>query len=495
MRITGLASGMDIDSMVKELMKAKRSSYDKMVQTRTLKEWAREDYKTLNSKIVDFRNNKIGSYNLSNAIQAKKAEVTGNSDALTVNSVNSTASGVLNVEVTGVAKAANKVFEYSGSKDLSTATLEQLGFTVNGSDNVTVTVNGVGVTLSKDAKLSDLAAKINSDKNTKATALFSGTTFSITNTQTGKSPTTITGLPSPDFAVSSSYDGADAAVKINGIEFKQANNKFDLNGFNFTIKAESTPGAATSIQAVTDTSKIVETIKSFVADYNSLVSSINTELSEEKFRKYAPLSDDQKKELSDDEVKLWQEKARSGTLKNDSMLSSYVADLRIATLSLVGGIETGEVDSKGDAVRMSIGITTGTYSEKGKLYLDETKLIAALEKDPDKVTALFTARSSDTSPGSKTSGIFAKINDASSETLNLIAKKAGTSPTNAETNYTLMDSSLMGDQLREMKNRETAMLSRLTTMETNYYKIFAAMETAINKYNSQSSSLSSFISG
>lgn len=31
-RITGLASGMDVDNLVKEMMKARRTSYDNMIK-------------------------------------------------------------------------------------------------------------------------------------------------------------------------------------------------------------------------------------------------------------------------------------------------------------------------------------------------------------------------------------------------------------------------------------------------------------------------------
>jgi flagellar hook-associated protein 2 len=49
----------------------------------------------------------------------------------------------------------------------------------------------------------------------------------------------------------------------------------------------------------------------------------------------------------------------------------------------------------------------------------------------------------------------------------------------------------MGDQLRAFDTRIAEMNRKLTMKETQYYKQFTAMETAMNKYNSTSSSLSS----
>lgn len=494
MRLSGLASGMDIDSMVTQLMKAKRESYDKAVQKRALVEWQQEDYRSLSSKIVDFRNNKIlNTYNLSNSISAKKAEVSGNTNTITINSTTSTATGTLNVSVDQVASASSKVFSIAGKK--SETLLKDLGFSSSGG-NINISVNGASISVSENGTLNDLVKAINSNKDAKASAFFTydsssgATKLSISNTLTGSSEVSVASF-SGTFTVDSK-PGEDAKATINGVEFTQSSNQFEINGVNFSIKAESGTSGSTVISTVTDTSKIVETIKSFVNDYNSLIASINSELSEKKYYKYSPLTDDQKKEMEDDEVTLWQSKARSGLLRNDTILSGYASELRIAATSLIAGIKVK--DSDGNDMSMSIGITSGSYSENGKLILDETKLTEALQSDPDQVIALFNARSTDESPSSTTAGVFAKMSKSSMTALTSLSKKAGTSTTSSSETAAFLESSLMGDQLRSMESRETELLRRLTDMETQYYKQFTAMETAINKMNSQSSSISSFLS-
>ncbi|WFR64342.1 flagellar cap protein FliD N-terminal domain-containing protein [Paenibacillus amylolyticus] len=82
MRINGF-SGMDVDSMVKELMTAKRAPLDKLNQKKTLLEWQRDSYRELNSKMYEFRNTKLQqTYRLSSALNTQKAVVTGNTDAV-----------------------------------------------------------------------------------------------------------------------------------------------------------------------------------------------------------------------------------------------------------------------------------------------------------------------------------------------------------------------------------------------------------------------------
>lgn len=502
MRISGLASGMDIDSMVTQLMKAKRASYDKMVQKRIAVEWAREDYRSLSTKIVDFRNNKLTSYNMSNVLQAKKAELSGNTDSIVVNSATASAAGSFDVEVTKVAQSARTVMKYTkpdGGPELLEASLEDLKFQIV-DDKVNITINGKELTFAKDTKIKDLVTQINSDKTLKVTALASGETISITSTQTGEMedgtelvegfPTT---APSALSVHTTSTRGNNATVLVNGVEFTQASNQFSINGFNFTAKSETGSKGVSTISAVTDTDKIISTIKSFVNDYNTLIAAIDSELSEQRYRDYLPLTDEQKKEMSEDEIKLWQEKARSGSLRNDTALSSYLSELRIATHSLIYGIDTGEKDSSNNPIKKSIGITSGSYSEKGKLNLDEDALRKALNEDASQVAELFMG-TSNTSSASTSSGVFTKMMNSSMTILKNLSEKAGTSLTSTSESFSFLENSLMSEQIRNMKTRETDMLARLSTAETNYYKVFTAMETAINKYNSQSSSLSGFMS-
>lgn len=573
MRLSGLASGLDVDSMVKELMKARRTSYDTMIKKKTQVEWQRDDYRNISTKIVDFRYNKLSSYNLSNAINAKTGEISGDKNAIQLNATNSTAAGTLNVNVTQVATAETRVYNFgSGTaaaslqslgfaadpdnaanvavtingekislastatlKDLSTAinakstkakatslynettgqlsiastvtganklsvnvpaisdtktytfasgkNLDQLGFEEFASDNtkVTVNVNGSTLVLDKTATLADLADAINADPAMyNAKAEYNNATGKFSIRSLDSNPVALEGEPfdSTTAATTSGVTvsaGKDAQVTINGVAYEQDSNRFVVNGVDFTVKAETT--SATSISVVKDTSKIVDTVKSFITEYNNLIGLINGELSEDKNRKYLPLTSDEKAALTEKEVELLETKARSGMLRNDTTLSKFVSDLRVIATSLVGGVDLG------NDTYLSVGVSTGSYSEKGKLVLDEEKLRNALDSNPDEVVELF----------SGSNGIFKKMMDSSTTALKDLNKLAGTSLTSSDSASPFMASSLMGERLRDMESKEAMMLTRLNRMEVQYYKQFTAMETAINKFNSQSSSLSSFL--
>jgi len=112
-----------------------------------------------------------------------------------------------------------------------------------------------------------------------------------------------------------------------------------------------------------------------------MLAKINSVLTEERYRDYLPLTDDQKKAMSEDDIKLWEQKAKSGLLRSDSILENIVTNLRRALYDKVEGCSLS---------LYQIGITTGSYQDKGKLVIDEEKLRAALTDNYDAVVQLFT---------------------------------------------------------------------------------------------------------
>lgn len=118
-RISGLASGMDVDAMVKKLMTAKRVPLDKLTQQKQLMEWKRENYRESSTKIVSFLQDKLTTLSRTASMNPQKVTVSGNSDALSA-SASSSASGVLDISVTNLATAARSVSDSSWSEKAST---------------------------------------------------------------------------------------------------------------------------------------------------------------------------------------------------------------------------------------------------------------------------------------------------------------------------------------------------------------------------------------
>lgn len=197
-----------------------------------------------------------------------------------------------------------------------------------------------------------------------------------------------------------------------------------------------------------------------------------------KYRDFQPLSSEEKADLKEKEIELWEEKAKSGTLRNDSVISSALSQLRTALNSAVGGV-TG-------ADRLSeIGIkTSSNYMDNGKLVIDEAKLRKAISDDPNQVYELFAADGATDSEKGLARRLVATLDD----TRKKVIEKAGTD-TAVGTSFSL------GRTLKSYDDQITRFEARLEMVESRYYKQFSAMESAILRANSQSSYLMNAFGG
>lgn len=250
------------------------------------------------------------------------------------------------------------------------------------------------------------------------------------------------------------------------------------------IPEENMPSSTTSPVTMTSTTNVddmMSKIKEFVATYNGLVKDLNDQLKESKYRDYAPLTDEQKKEMSEDEIKLWEEKAKSGLLRNDSLIREGLSNMR----SLVYESNPAIQDPKFNTL-FSIGITTSkSYNDGGTLEINEEKLRKALEENPDAVEQLFknsTGKKEDVVNGETvdTRGYLEKLRESMKNIEINIEKKAGRS-TMTDAQYAI------GKSLMNVEDRIETWKDKLENIEARYWKQFTAMETAINKANQQSS--------
>src|SRR5690606_7517148 len=108
MRIGGLASGMDIDSIVKDLMRAERMPLDKLKQMKQILEWQRDDYRAINTQLLSFRD-KLAQLKLTSNYRARTTSSSNDAYvSATATSGASQASYSIS-EVTQLASAATRV--------------------------------------------------------------------------------------------------------------------------------------------------------------------------------------------------------------------------------------------------------------------------------------------------------------------------------------------------------------------------------------------------
>lgn len=267
-----------------------------------------------------------------------------------------------------------------------------------------------------------------------------------------------------------------ATADANGAGILKADGSVDNDIVNSASKTQTV-----TMTSTTNVDDIMTKIKEFVNTYNGLVKELSDQTKESKYRDYAPLTSEQKKEMEENEIKLWEEKAKSGLLRSDSIIRNGLSNMR----SLVYESNPAIEDTRYNTL-FSIGITTSkNYNDGGTLEIDEEKLRKAIEENPDAVEQLFknsTGKKDDVVNGQTvdTRGYLEKLRESMKTIETNIEKKAGRS-TMTDNQYTL------GKNLVDIDKRIDAWQDKLTNIEERYWKQFTAMESAINKANQQSS--------
>jgi flagellar capping protein FliD len=498
MRIGGLASGMDTDQMIKDLMKAERIPLDKLQQKKQYLEWQRDDYRDMNKMMFDF-SNLIFDGVMKQGTYTQKAVSISDPNALSIKNINSTSdfNGTLKVERLAEAAtmfSAGSVFsgyiDFDPSKKLSdygvtgTQSITIKGITKNGSLE-----SGDGYQLSFDPtkeSLNSVIAKINAESNVtmfydsftkkiSVTAKNSGDAASTEEINlSGSFLTTTLGLDTTnviaaDPANNRGSEGVNAQFTYNGLLTERSSNTFQLNGFEVSLK-EADPLKTITFSSQPDTDKILEKVVKFVDEYNKLIEKVNGELNEKNYRDFKPLTAEQKEVMEEKEIEMWEEKARSGTLRNDSVLSSAMNKMRMDLYTPVSGGPSGTDQLS------QIGIkTSSNYLERGKLIIDEAKLREAISKDPNAIYEIF-AKDGATS-GEQ--GIARRLRDTLKDTMENVEKKAGKA---SSTNNTFA----LGRLLNNTDNQIDRFEDRMIQVEDRYWRQFTAMEKAIQRANQQS---------
>lgn len=510
MRLSGLASGMDTELMVTELMKAHRLKSTKIQNKITTLEWTQDKWKDLNSKIYSLYTGALSKLRMQGNYMTKKATSSDESRA-TITAATGAVTGNHTLKIKQLASAqfetGNKLgLDKNGQKITGSTKLADLGMnTSEGNQIVIETSKGkTEFTITESSTVNDFvkalkSAGLNAAYDTTQNRFFisskesgSENAFSIqTNgdvdlsllglatinkTDNGDGTFTVTGgsnLVAPK----------DAHIIYNGAEIKSASNTITVNGLTITLKsvtigantADTSDDVDLNINVQDDTKAVYNMIKDFVKSYNELIKEMNEAYYAASAKGYDPLTDEQKEAMTDDQIEKWEKKIKDALLRRDDNLNSLLDTMRT---NLSKGIN---VNGKNFSLA-SFGIASSNYTEKGLLHIDgdeedsmvsakENRLMKALEEDPDTVMKVITQV-------------------ADSLYSDLTKKMSSTSLRSALTLYNDKD---LTKQITKYKKDLSEMETKLQKMEDKYYKQFAAMESAMSKLNSQSANLASML--
>lgn len=103
-RMTGLNSGLDTESIIAALMSAQRTKQTKVENKRTKLEWKKEQWASLNTKIYNFYTNSLSKMRMASTYMTKAA-TSSNSSKVTAKATTAAATGSYSVVVKQVASA------------------------------------------------------------------------------------------------------------------------------------------------------------------------------------------------------------------------------------------------------------------------------------------------------------------------------------------------------------------------------------------------------
>ncbi len=400
------------------------------------------------------------------------------------------------------------------------------GVTFDAEGNATLTINGVEIgTYTKDTALETVLNAINSNTEAGVNVSYSKMTnqFVFTAKETGEGGRIEIGgglgqqlFGMVDTGDADSYTAGQDAVfqaTINGqtMNLTRSSNTFDLDGMSITLSgvfnnadrgtnadpiksadvndALFADGEDVTFTSKTDTDTIVDAVKSMVEDYNAMVEEVKKAystmpLQQTNGSRYEPLTEEDRADMTESEIKAYEEKAKTGLLFGDNDLSSLYNALRSAVAP--GGTDGSYLRSIGIKTSYSEGLTT--------IELDESALREALETDPDRVKDVFTKSREG---GASTDGLMTsiqKVTDRYASTTGavkgILIEKAGSQYSSTAA----LDNALL-NQMEEIDEQISKWQTKMSDQVDYYTNKFTQLEMLIQQMNSQSSTLSGLMGG
>lgn len=525
-RMTGMVSGMDTESIIKAYTSKTESKLQKARNKKTLNTWTQDAWKDMNSKIYSFYSKTLSTSRFSSAY--KKMKTTTSNSALSVVAGDNAVVGNQTAEIKSAATAAyltgSKVKTTDNTEMKSDDTLSKLGITgettltLKKGDGTTKDITISGETTMKDfvSALKDVGLNANFDESNQRLFISAKETgkdndfefvqhkpvnssnramnnvmsslgllqekdaqayVDYYNSVNGSNKTTA------DFGwgnTATKIDGANAKLVLNGAEFESQNNSFSINGNTYTINhVPSDPNEKISVNTATDYDGVYDVVKNILKEFNSLMKDMSTALNADSSKGYDPLTDEQKDAMSEKEVEEWEKKIKNSLLRNDDNLSGVLQALQDAT--------SGGITVNGKTMYLSdFGISTQNYFEADKneryaLHIDgdaddeisagkTDKLKAMISSDPEAVTSFFQQLS-------------AKMYD------NLYSKM-GTSSLSSI--YKVYNDKQLKSESSDWDSKITALEDKITAIEDKWYKKFSKMESRLAKMQKNQTAVSGF---
>jgi len=449
---TGLGSGLDINSIVTQLVAAEGNGPTTLLNSRQTQ---------IQSKLSAYGQFQaaVSALQASLATLATTAQFQSNSASVGDPAVASAAAdttaaaGTYSLSVVQLASGAKLVSapQAAATSAIGTGTLTvkvgsaAIAVTIDSSNN---TLAGIAAAITKAGSANGIAATLltaNDGVRLVLTSATTGAANAVTVTQSGgdgglaalvydpaNSNTTLTQVQAPQ----------DAQIKLDGFTYNSASNVVTgaLGGVTINLKAASTGAATTPLTIAVDQSSAQKAVQTFVSSYNALATAV-TQLSS-----YNATT------------------GSGGPLLGDSVLGSFVRQLNNAIDSSVPSLANGPFGSLAE-----IGIVANT---DGTLSADSNRLNAAFTSHYASVAQLFAG----------SDGLAGKLN-------NLLDQY--TKPT---TGVFAQQTASLQQNLKDIAAQRSALTQRMADLQARLLAQYNAMDALVAQLKSTGTSVQAQLS-
>ena len=284
-------------------------------------------------------------------------------------------------------------------------------------------------------------------------------------------------------ASATKVSGQDAIIRLNGAEFTNTSNVFEINGLTITALSETEPGKAITLTTQDDVEGIYDMVKNFLKEYNTLISEMDKLYNADAAKDYEPLTDEEKEALSETEVEKYEKKIKDALLRRDSNLNSVSAALKEA---MSAGYEVnGRKMYLADFGINTLGYFTAADNEKNMYHIDGDKDDSATSGNADKLKSLISTDSDSV------------ISFFSALSQNLYDKMTNLSKSvNGYRSFgNFYDDKKLKTDYKDYTSKIASLEEKLADYEDKWYAKFAAMETAMAKMQSNTNAIAGLLGG
>ncbi len=507
MRVTGMYSGLDTESIIQELVSAKQTKVDDAKKKQTKLGWKQEAWKELNTKLKNLQSKYLANMRFADAYTKKKTTVS-NSSVVSVLAGSGAMDGVQSLKVKQLAKSGSMIGgvvekQGGGSVNALSKLSELTGGSITAGKIQLKTKNGdntVDIDVTADTTISDVLDQMKKaglsasfdEKNQRffvnSTSLGEADNFELTGLdEGGKNALKALGLstdPSLDAKHKATVtQGQDAVIELNGVEFKSNNNVFEINGLTITALSTTAADEEVTLTTSNDTDGIYDMVKGFLKEYNSIINEIDKLYNAASSKGYEPLTKEEKEAMSESEIEEWEKKIKDSILRRDENLST----VRTALINTMGaGVEmNGKTMHLFDFGIDHLGYFNSEDNEKNAFHIDgdpddtntmnnEDKLRAMITSDPDTVVNFFTGL---------TRNLYSEMSEMSK------------SVEGYRSFGSFYDDKKLESDYKDYESKIKTLEKKLTEYEDKWYAKFSRMETAMAKMQSNTNAITSLLGG